>query len=201
VSEAVDPAADYDCDEVQELLPLVADGAITAEDDPQLFVHLAACPDCQSELLTHDLVELALAQGRKPAETARASVIQYQVPWPVAAAATLLLATGVGLWIGNGQGTAEPEQVVAADQGDAMLDVLGGDRLGDPPMFVLRNEGEIHVIDQSQVDGGAVDLGVSPVVPAVPVDNDRREGRVVSPGLAESLQMPRPVILQNNRID
>ena len=70
-----------DCQEVEDLLPLVVDGVIDEETDPDLFAHLATCPSCQASLAAYDLIDLALSNGRavtnpKPS----AEVIHYRIP-------------------------------------------------------------------------------------------------------------------------
>lgn len=102
-----------DCDEVAELLPLIADGALDADDDPALFDHVARCPACQAELATHDLVSLTLerqtsANGAiRSATTSRSEdgkVIRFRLP--LAAAAAWFLAIGGAItggitWLGQ----------------------------------------------------------------------------------------------------
>lgn len=84
-------AADrYSCDEVEDLLPLVAEGAIEAADDPALFDHLAVCADCQTSLAEHDLVSLAL--GAEPPAPAPTPIAFVRLP--LAAAALWFLALG-----------------------------------------------------------------------------------------------------------
>ncbi len=55
------------CDEVEALLPLVADGSLDEVSDPALFAHIARCCPCQDSLARHDLVGLALEQGHEQA--------------------------------------------------------------------------------------------------------------------------------------
>ncbi|HAT10263.1 MAG TPA: hypothetical protein DCS97_06660 [Planctomycetes bacterium] len=79
------------CAEAEPLLPLVADGALDPDSDPQLFAHLATCADCQRIVATHDLIGLAL---RAPAPPARrpSVILRFWPALPVAAAAALAFA-------------------------------------------------------------------------------------------------------------
>ena len=81
------------CDEVEELLPLVADGTLDEGGDPTLFMHLADCERCQQSLVTHDLIAVSLPRA------ARLPGQRVVRPWwfralPVAAAASLLVGGG-----------------------------------------------------------------------------------------------------------
>lgn len=84
------------CDEVEALLPLIADGQLDESSDPILFVHLADCPHCAESLATHDLITLALAPSvvgapRRLRFPAWATVRKWL---PQAAAAVVLVALG-----------------------------------------------------------------------------------------------------------
>ena len=94
------------CAEVEPLLPLVADGALDAKGDPDLFDHLAVCPACQDALATHDLVTLALE--RKPSAPKRRPI---RWVWPAALAASVLVAL---FSAGMLSSSAPTEPVVAA---------------------------------------------------------------------------------------
>lgn len=81
------------CDEVEVLLPLVADGTLDDVRDPALFMHLADCDRCQHSLVTHDLIALSLTQA------ARVAPLRLRRPWwqraaPAAAAAAILVGLG-----------------------------------------------------------------------------------------------------------
>ncbi len=83
------------CDEVEALLPLVADGSIDLSADPALGAHLGTCAQCQDSLARHDLVDLAL---RRPATLDRDRG-RLHLPWPVAlAVAASLVAAVAGTW-------------------------------------------------------------------------------------------------------
>ena len=41
---AADDSRELTCEDAEAMLPLVADGVLLEEDDPQLFAHLAECP-------------------------------------------------------------------------------------------------------------------------------------------------------------
>jgi hypothetical protein len=78
------------CAEAEPLLPLVADGALDPDSDPQLFAHLASCAECQRAVATHDLIGLALRAPAPPRR--RAAILRFWPVLPVAAAAALALA-------------------------------------------------------------------------------------------------------------
>ena len=95
------------CDEVEELLPIVADGTLNDVSDPTLFMHLADCERCQQSLVTHDLIAVSLPRA------ARLPQPRMLRPWwqralPVAAAASLLVG---GAWL------AVPSSKTAPDSG------------------------------------------------------------------------------------
>lgn len=89
------------CEEAEPLLPLVADGALEPDDDPALFDHLASCAACQESLARHDLITLAVGQGKTP-EPVRKPIQFVRMSWAMAAA-WLLMVGGVGaaLWAFN----------------------------------------------------------------------------------------------------
>lgn len=90
------PRPEMSCDEVQALLPLVADGSLDQMNDPVLFEHLTRCGECQDALVGHDLITIALESSRP--DTARSGrKLTFRLPLPLAAAATLLF--GTGIWI------------------------------------------------------------------------------------------------------
>jgi len=49
------------CDDVNQLMPIIADGTIDVATDPAVFAHLSRCDDCQEALARHDLITLAMA--------------------------------------------------------------------------------------------------------------------------------------------
>lgn len=83
------------CDEVEELLPLVADGTLNDVSDPTLFMHLADCERCQQSLVTHDLIAVSLPRAARLPEP-RILRPWWQRALPVAAAASLLVG---GAWL------------------------------------------------------------------------------------------------------
>ncbi|MBA2479194.1 MAG: zf-HC2 domain-containing protein [Planctomycetes bacterium] len=92
-----DPDHDLPCEEIEAMLPLIADGAVSQQSDPTVFAHLARCMDCQDSLARHDLVTLALARGL-PGDLPRPlpREIRYRIPlpWATAIAASLAVALG-----------------------------------------------------------------------------------------------------------
>jgi len=85
------------CDEVEALLPLVADGALDATSEPALFSHVASCQRCQESLALHDLVGISLSQARA-LPTLRVIRPAWQRFVPLAAAALLVVGVGVVGW-------------------------------------------------------------------------------------------------------
>ena len=83
------------CDEVEALLPLVADGTLDDAGDPTLFLHLADCDRCQQSLVTHDLIAVSLPRAARLPEP-RILRPWWQRALPAAAAASLLVG---GVWL------------------------------------------------------------------------------------------------------
>ena len=83
------------CDDVEALLPLVADGTLDEVGDPAVFLHLADCERCQQSLVSHDLIALSLT---KMAQAPAPQILRPRWPrfLPAAAAAGLLI--GGGWW-------------------------------------------------------------------------------------------------------
>ena len=94
------------CDEVEALLPLVADGALDAASEPALVSHVAGCQRCLDSLALHDLVGISLAQpAAKPAP--RMFRPSWQRYAPLAAAALMLVGVGAIVWQDHAAGTDE----------------------------------------------------------------------------------------------
>ena len=100
--------AELTCEEVEELLPLIADGVLEPDDDPAVFNHLARCPDCQQSLATYDLIDLAMSQSQDSAQSDAKSnddskvIHMYRLPWAAAAAWLLCAGGATGLWLSTG---------------------------------------------------------------------------------------------------
>ena len=144
------------CDDVEALLPLVADGVIDDASDPALFAHLARCVDCQEALTAHDLIHVAIEQTSTPIQATgnRRKSWSFQqghyrrIPWPVAMAASLAAAIGLWTWLQNMQtARARDNQVhtqvlpVVTDEGHSVYVVIDGDN--------------ITVVDPRSIDGQA----------------------------------------------
>jgi len=136
------------CAEAEALLPLVADGAITSDDDPSLFAHLAECGDCQRDLAAHDLVDLALATGSAPGSAGPGRV--RVLPWPVTVGGGLLAAAALFaavLFAGPGASAPEPAPAVAEVE---VIDVT--EDADGRTVYVVERDGErllVPELDQS----------------------------------------------------
>ncbi len=97
-SDPVELTSTRPCDEVEALLPLIADGSLDERQDPALFVHLSTCERCQDSLVQHDLTALAVAGAIASAPTAKPARAPIAFPWRNRAAAALLL-LAVGGWL------------------------------------------------------------------------------------------------------
>lgn len=142
------------CEEVEALLPLVVDGAIDVAGDQPLFDHLARCERCQASLATYDLAELVLDTGVRPP----ARVVVRRMPWPVAAAAALLIAASAALAAWNFGGAIEvpgdqaPPPV--AERDDRVLKVIEPGPGRRAEIYIVRDGDEVRVFDRRQLDGG-----------------------------------------------
>ena len=87
------------CDEIEALLPLVADGSLDERQDPGLFDHLARCERCQDSLTTHDLVTLSLESRPRSAMSAAPRVIRPDWTRFIPAAAAALLVVSATAWL------------------------------------------------------------------------------------------------------
>lgn len=149
------------CDEVEPLLPLVADGAIDAAADPAIFEHLARCQDCQDCLARHDLVHLGLERGRTSKVLTMPPMRgwHYRLPWPAAAAVLSFVALGLLLWPQNGAPLP-----ASADRSSAqrVISMPGSDP--QHPRYAVFQGGHEEVIDPQAVDGAFSEP--KPVLPA-----------------------------------
>jgi Putative zinc-finger len=86
--------AERSCDEIEALLPLVADGALTHDEDPGVFAHLGHCERCQASLAIHDRISLDLPRTMASAPT---TAIRFpRQRWiPLAMAAGLMAAVAL----------------------------------------------------------------------------------------------------------
>lgn len=168
-----DTAHDLTCEECEELLPLVADGALGPADDPGLFFHVAECDHCQASLADHDLVTLALGRkGGAPGRSA-SNVVHFRLPWPAAAAAVLVCGLG-SLLLLTGPGDAPPAGGVPTTLARAPAVVDGAGPVVARPAtldpgtmelvdvvqrhgaveFVVRQGDHMFIITQDALDGG-----------------------------------------------
>jgi hypothetical protein len=126
---------------------MVADGAIDAVADPALFDHLARCPECQGRLAHHDLITLCLEAGRGQALRPTLGAVHLRLPWPLAAAAAMLVALlGAWLWSQAAAGNAHRERL------ERQVFLVPGSTPRHPCYVVVRGD-QIEVIDPLAVDG------------------------------------------------
>ncbi len=106
--EPTDNRSEATCDEVEALLPLVADGSLDETSDPALFAHLARCCACQDSLARHDLVELALEKGfaAEVPTAGKSRLIRFTPAFASACAASLALAMAGGWYAEHRHGEA-----------------------------------------------------------------------------------------------
>lgn len=148
-----------DCQEVEDLLPLVVDGVIDEESDPSLFAHIASCPRCQESLATYDLIDLALGDGRaitRPQPSAE--VIHYRIPGLWAAAAALACALATGVWLNQSQeNVTDTSTPLVAESTVKILEVLPNHGDQNQPAFVIQDGDTVRVISGNQLDGGIME--------------------------------------------
>ncbi|TVR11440.1 MAG: zf-HC2 domain-containing protein [Planctomycetota bacterium] len=153
------------CDEVEELLPLVIDGVITEADEPDLFCHLAECPQCQASLATHDLITFALAP-KQPLHMPAKNHGHYplRLSWLAAAAGIIAMgATGI-LWLGSSPQSAQTLSAqehtgsssrMSSESNDLeVVQILRPGPGREQPLFVVRENGRIVVLPSEDLDGG-----------------------------------------------
>lgn len=144
VANRVEPT----CAEIEALLPLVADGALDAAADPQLFAHLADCSACQEALAGHDLITLAIGQGA--ASSPRLAVTHVRLPrlvaWASAAALAIALG-GAALWLRG----ATPPAPLLADREIIRVNIPGG--APDSGYYLIREGEHWQRVDPGHLDG------------------------------------------------
>ncbi len=157
------------CAEAEPLLPLVADGALTATDDRALFDHLATCEACQEALARHDLISLALtAPGPAPA-VRRPRIIRngWWLAVPVAAAAGLTLTVALAPMSPSATTpastpvTAQVTPPVATDPAPVVIErdvaSLPGNVPGKKLILVRRGDQVLLVDPAAPADSGRTD--------------------------------------------
>ena len=147
-----------DCIEVEELLPLVAEGLIDPDSDPAVFEHLAGCDQCQASLEMHDLVTLQLSHGSdlSPASP-RSDVIHFQLSRPLAMAASFLLVAMLGLTVGLGWQSSQDQlstETISEKPETQILDVLQARSDDESPLIIIRHQDQTIVVPQHQIDNG-----------------------------------------------
>lgn len=152
------------CEDVEPLLPLIADGAIAAADEPAAFAHLAACERCQEQLALHDLVELALtaAAPARPVRPRR-RVLRLRLPWAAALAASLAAILAVGWAVQADRRAGMADRTLAERGGPAPSDTevltVPGPRPGTV-VYVIRRGDQVVVVDPQQQAPARDETGV-----------------------------------------
>ncbi len=157
------------CSDVEELLPLIAEGLIDVENDESVFEHLAECEHCQQQLQEHDTITLAMSHGREiqPAQQ-RTDVIHFRLSRPIAAAAAmLLLAFGSALSYMSQQSVEvdQPNALTANEPETQILQVLAPKTGDDVPLIIIRHQDQTMVIRQDQIDSGTDNEEIKAAVP------------------------------------
>ena len=153
------PLCTLGCEDVESLLPLVADGALDVNADPALFEHLARCGDCQESLARHDLITLGLAASRAPLRLAPRAR-HLRLPWPAALAASALVA--VGAWLALDTWRQQQSAASSVDPQAKIFRVTGDN---GRPVYVVVQGDQASVVDPSAVDGKAVPAEREPARP------------------------------------
>ena len=133
------------------MLPLVADGTLSAEDDPALFAHLAGCSPCQRALTTHDAIALALRHGPGTAARRRGTVVRLSLPWAIASAACLAAVVAIGVAV-------HARSAEADTPGIEVVSIPGP--TPDRNVYILRNGDQTVILDPA---AKAPVEGVAPV--------------------------------------
>jgi anti-sigma factor RsiW len=148
------------CDEVEALLPLVADGLLGDEQDPAVFAHLARCPVCQESLAQHDLVDVSLRAGTPASPTLRLRPRHVRMTWWTAAA-SLLIASGLGYGLWSLRTAAPAASAVAV----APVLIRVPATSSHPSYFVLEQDGRRIYIDPQELDKAPAGGETRPTVP------------------------------------
>lgn len=163
---------EMDCDVAEAMLPLVADGVLLPEDDPALFAHLAACPDCAASLAAHDLVQVALEGGLPSAPQPRVNYVAFPWYWLASAAALLALTIGGWAWHQHHSGSTEAPSTnpLAAGQRTHLLRIEHG-TADDPEAvrYIFLQETDTGyrtiAVEADGLDGGAGSVEHGEIVP------------------------------------
>jgi hypothetical protein len=150
------------CAEAEPLLPLVADGALDPDSDPQLFAHLATCAGCQRAVATHDLIGLALRAPAPPARK-RAAILRFLPALPAAAAAlafalwptTPAAATPQTPTVVHAPAAAPPVAITAVPQPVAPPRVIALGQADGSQIYLVQSGEHWTVVDPADLDSGA----------------------------------------------
>ncbi|MCK6490002.1 MAG: zf-HC2 domain-containing protein [Planctomycetes bacterium] len=155
------------CDEVDPLLPLIADGTLDESKEPAVFNHLAGCARCQDQLVRHDLVTLALEPAAGTPRRRPAQVVRLPLPWAAAAAASIAALVAAG-WALQADRRAAVTVAAATPASDTEILTVPGQRPGEEVYIIRRNgpDGQtVLVVDPRQgaaraADGTDVPVGL-----------------------------------------
>lgn len=141
------------CEDVEPLLPLIADGALDQRAEPAAFAHLADCPHCQEQLALHDLVGVALtASAPASALRPRPRLLRFSLPWAIASAACLAALVAAGWAVhSNRPLSADDRRLARTDEPrpDTEVITVPGSRPGTV-MYVIRRGDQVVVVDPQQ---------------------------------------------------
>lgn len=154
------------CEDVEPLLPLIADGALDQAAEPAAFTHLADCEHCQEQLALHDLVGIALTGATAAPARPRPRTLRLPLPWALATAASIaaVLAAVWAVHADRRAGAADQALAHASERAPSDTEVLTvpGPQPGSV-LYVIRRGDQVVVVDPHQEqarDGTEVPVGL-----------------------------------------
>lgn len=167
------------CTDVEELLPLIAEGLMDADSDPDVFIHLADCEHCSQSLILQDMITLNLGNNINMKQTPRENVVYFHIPKTILSAAAILLFSCAALLAHNSynashtnsnQAHADLDQIAVGTQNvpeTEILKIIPAQSSDDVPMILIRHHGQNMLIRQDQIDSGTTNAEVSAAMPVV----------------------------------
>ena len=150
---------DRTCDEVEALLPLIADGSLEVAQDPAVFVHLATCDHCADLLARYDVAALAVeAVLRPPVAKPRLRLLPIRrhrsaiMRWlPLAAAACLVHVAPAAAPVTPVLASAESDRTPMPNRPDIDITVIPGQMPGH--QFFLIRQGGVTTVRETLPPG------------------------------------------------